>query len=143
MSENEKCLSNESIEILFRIAEKGGALSYSRQDDFKVISSLVDSGHIFQGQLLNDSLGSISYSITKKGFLALQCNLLWNTYADVNAHQHVMAHINQSKLDCHQGCLLRKNTLVKEPIKMSIITEKSVFKHDGATEKKIAQQTSI
>lgn len=91
MTENEKCLSNESIEILFRIAEKGRGVSYSRQDDFKIICSLVDSGHIFQGKSLNASPSSIFYSITKKGFLALQCNLLWNTDDEVNAHQQVVA----------------------------------------------------
>jgi hypothetical protein len=91
MTENKKCLSNESIEILFRIAENGGGVSYSRQDDFKNICSLVDSGHIFQGKSLNTSPSSVFYSITKKGYLALQSNLLWNTDDEVNAPQQVVA----------------------------------------------------
>lgn len=83
MIENEKYLSKEALEILFRIAEKSGVLSYSRQDDIKIIRNLVESGHIFQGRLLHDSPRSISYSITKKGFLALQTDLLWSA---PNAH---------------------------------------------------------
>jgi hypothetical protein len=113
ISKHEKCLSNESLEMLFQIAEKGTALTFSRQDDIKIICSLVESGHIFQGALLNDAPSSNYYSITKKGFLTLQCNLLWNTCDEVNAQQQVVAHLNDSKHNCSKGCLSRGDAVTK------------------------------
>ena len=114
MSKHEKCLSNESLEILFQIAEKATALPFARQDDIQVISSLVESGYISQGKLLNDSPSSNSCNITEKGFLALQCNLLWNTFDEANAHQKVMANVNNSSFNCSKGCLRQcgGNTIV-------------------------------
>jgi hypothetical protein len=105
MNKHEKCLSNDSLELLFQIAERGAVLDFSRQEDIKIISSLVESGHIFQGKLLNNSPSSNSCIITKKGYSTLQCNLLWNTFDEVNAHQQVIVHVNDSKLNCSQKCL--------------------------------------
>lgn len=96
MIENEKYLSKEALEILFRIAEKGGILTYSRQDDIRIIRNLVESGHIFQGRLLHDSPRSISYSITKKGFLALQTDLLWSAPNNLEEQHRVVVHASDS-----------------------------------------------
>jgi hypothetical protein len=112
MSKHEKCLSNESLELLFQIAEKAMVLPFSRQNDIKIISSLVESGYISQVKLLDDSSNSSSCNITKKGFLTLQCNLLWNTFDEVNAHQQVMAHVNDSRFNCSKGCLRGSNAIV-------------------------------
>jgi hypothetical protein len=119
MSKHEQCLSNESLEMLFQIAEKGTALTFYRQDDTKIIGSLIESGLIFQGRLVNDSPKSNSCNITKKGFLTLQCNLLWNTCDVANAQQQVLAHLNDSKHNCSKECLIRRNA-VNKCVKSSI-----------------------
>jgi hypothetical protein len=116
MSKHEKCLSNESLELLFQIAEKGATLHFSRHDDIKIISGLVESGYISKGKLFNDgsSSSSSACSITKKGFFILQCNLLWNTFDEVNAHQQVVAHVNDSRFNCSKGCLRGSNAIVSK-----------------------------
>jgi len=114
MHQNLKCLSNEIMEILLLIAEKGEALSFSRRDDLELISELVNLELVFQGGVLSTSPSSIYYRITKNGFLTLQCNLLWNTYDEVNASQKVVDHINCFDLECQQGCLEKNVNSISE-----------------------------
>ncbi|OIQ85050.1 hypothetical protein GALL_331220 [mine drainage metagenome] len=120
MYRNEKCLTSEGMDILLWAAQNGAFLSSPEHKEFETICQLVASGHLFYGQAMNNlDSGTAYYSITKKGFAVLQCNFLWNVYDETNAHQHVIEHINECRLDCHQSCLQEKKAGTSEQIKIT------------------------
>lgn len=120
MHGNEKCLTSEEIHLLLWAAQNGAFLSSPEHNEFEIICQLVESGHLFHSQPINSiDAASTYYSITKKGFAVLQCNFLWNVYDETSAHQHVVAHVNECKLDCHQSCLQEKKVSVNNQLKIS------------------------
>lgn len=123
---HEKCLSREAKDLLLWVAQNGAFLSDAQHEEFKTVCQLVDSGHLFHGLSINNDspTGAAYYSITKKGFTALQCNFLWDVYDEDKAHPHVVAHVNESRLECHQQCLHESKTNSGEPIKIFRKTSK-------------------
>lgn len=122
MQGKEKCLTIEDKDLLLWVAQNGSFSANSEHGDFEAICKLVASGHLFKGQPLNNedksSIEESYYSITKKGFSVLKCNFLWETYHETDAHPHVVAHVNGSKLDCEQSCLLERKQISGEVIKV-------------------------
>lgn len=130
MLDEEKCLSSEDKDLLLWASENGAFLSSPSHEDFKTVCRLVDSGHLFKGQPLNngtedpsslaisDSTSKSYYSITEKGFTVLQCNFLWEVHDKASAHPIVVAHVNECKVDCDQNCLLSHKEMASQPIKI-------------------------
>jgi len=120
MHGNEKCLTSEEMDLLLWAAQNGAFLSSPEHQEFEIICQLVESGHLFHGQPMNSvDAAATHYSITKKGFAVLQCNFLWNVYDETSAHQHVVAHVNECRLDCNQACLHDKKMHINNTIKIS------------------------
>ena len=122
MQGKEKCLSIEEKDLLLWVAQNGAFLSNAKQHDYVTICKLVASGHLFHGQSFNANDDACSeeayFSLTKKGFSVLECNFLWETYCATNAHPHVVAHVNGSKLECEQTCLHKRKQISGELIKI-------------------------
>lgn len=120
MHGNEKCLSSEEMDLLLWAAQNGAFLSSPEHTEFEIICQLVTSGHLFHGQTISSiDAAATHYSITKKGFAVLQCNFLWNVYDETSAYQHVVAHVNECRLDCNQTCLRDRKVSIDNTIKIS------------------------
>ncbi len=122
MQENEKCLSRDAMDLLLWAAKNGAFSLDSSLKDAEIIGHLVDSGHLFHGQSIDEGdVASSYYSITKKGFSVLQCNFLWDVYDEGAAHPIVISHVNEAHLDCEQTCL-------RHEIKASDVTPVKIFR---------------
>lgn len=120
MHGNEKCLTTEEMDLLLWAAQNGAFLSAPERDEFETLCQLVDSGHMFHNQPISNSIAAATYySITKKGFAVLQCNFLWNVYDETNAYQHVVAHVNECRLDCNQACLHERKVSINNTINIT------------------------
>lgn len=121
MQESEKCLSRDAMDLLLWAAKNGAFPLESSPQDIEMIGHLVDSGHLFHGQSINEGDDASSYySITKKGFSVLQCNFLWDVYDESAAHPHVLSHVNEAHVDCDQTCL-RHEVKANDSVPIKII----------------------